>query len=188
MVVIDVQVGASGDDGYWAGSTFSDAYESISVGTSPTAPIHSWARWVGFALPANAIILNAHISVYFKDISGSPTATLYFNDAASPTAPTSYTDANSKVTTTANIVFNPPSESGWNNSGDISDILNELLTSYGTLTALMMLWKGPAPGSSTTYGRYYSYDRTGNVSGPKLYIEYILPSSGGAQIIGLEVW
>lgn len=182
MVTLDYQVGASGDDGYWGvyQKLITNNGGYIRIGSdSSEGKCNLFVRFQGVTIPVGSTITSAYVSVYRYSTTGSPSSAckLYFEDSANPAAPTSSSDANGRTKTTAYIYFQPPTSGTWNNSGDISTIIQELVDSYDYSVgkSMLMLWIGA--GSSDNCSWIFEYDYTGNVSGPKLHIEYTAPAS-----------
>jgi hypothetical protein len=175
MTDVDVQVGATANDGLWASSAF--ASTGVEVGYNVFA-INAFARWTGITIPDGATIDSAYISSYYnaKVGTGATGCKIYFNDDAAPTAPTSAATANAKVKTTAYIDQNPPTSGTWNNTGSIVSIIQELMASYSYSAggAMMMLWFGGTSGSS--YTDMYDYGSNSSYA-MKLHISYTAASS-----------
>jgi len=120
-------------------------------------------------IPAGAKIKSAYLSTYILSVNGSMAGNkIYFCDAASPSPPTTAATANAKTKTSAYVAFNPTG-TGWQETDDISTILQELVNTYGELTSLMLLLIGGPSGGYVVLG---SQERTGNVYGIKIGIKY----------------
>lgn len=181
---VDYQVGASADDGYWAGSSFraSNSYTVGRVGHDASAYNHLFSRFAGVTISAGATITAAKISAYYGGSSGwTGTGRLYFNDAANAVAPTNSTEADALALTTAYIDWNPAwSDPGkWYDSGSITAIIQELVDSYSYASgsAMQLVWKGT--NTDNSWGGVRLYDYTGNAHGLKLHIEYTEAAAGG---------
>lgn len=183
MTAIDYQVAASGDDGHWYQSTFSGNGVSLQIGGTTSRDYNIFARFTGVTIPAGATITAAYVSLHYTGAAGTPGEfPIYFEDAANPAAPTTAADANGRTKTTATINWTPPGSANWNNSPDLSSIIQELVNSYdySSGAAMQFLWIG-AIQETTIFRQYKSYDYTGNESGPKLHIEYTEAAGGYAH-------
>lgn len=170
MPVLDYQVAANEDDGYWESGIFTDNnYLVLGSGTHGVANV--FARWDGVTIPSGATITAAYVSFYYQNDVGTPPAcALYFEKAADPLAISSANDGNGRAKTTASISITSPESGTWWNSDDISSIIQELVDAYSYVSgaAMQMIIIGGGSGSN------YGYERACNyiAYGPKLHIEY----------------
>jgi hypothetical protein len=174
MPTLDYQVGGSYDDGHWLGTSFSRTQTLFRIGRDISAVYKTFARFTGVTIPVGATIDSAYCSFYFASVVGTPpVCTLYFEDAGNPMQISSYSDGDSRYLTTNNISVTPASSGTWWNTGDIKDIIQELVNSYsyaaGSAMQLIIVGGGASGGN---YSATRAYDYTGNVYGPKLHIEY----------------
>lgn len=186
MVTLDYQVAASGDDGGFWSSTFDNTYTTIRMGYDSSVR-SAFMRFTGVTIPVGSIITAACLSTKFGGSGGTiPACTLYFEDAADPAAPTTAADANGRTKTTASMSYTPPgyNSGNWSNSNDFSAIIQELVDSYDYSAGKSMQILVIGAGSKTNYGACLSYDYSGNVSGPKLHIEYTDPSAYPGRGVG----
>lgn len=167
--VHDYQIAASADDGFWSTIFNSDAQWDVTIG----AGLNAFFRWTGVTIPTGAVITSAYISVYYNNHTGTPpTCPLKFVKAANPAAPTSVATANALAKTTASISFTPPTSGTWKNSGDIKNILNELLEvpySYAAGAAMICLILDPNT-AAPNFTSVIPYDGNPTVAA-KLHIE-----------------
>lgn len=178
---LNYQVGASANDGMWYSTGFNNNGTILYVGASASVTWKTFARWTGVTIPAGATIDVANLSFYYYDYYGTPAeCDLYFEDAANPNAVTGYADGDGKTKTTSTIKITGPTSGTWWNSNSIVSIIQELVDSYSFAagSAMQALIIGPAQNGSDRYSRQRSYDWSGNVSGPKLHIEYTEAASG----------
>lgn len=186
---IKVQVGASGDDGYWCPNPdlFSNDSEYLLASRNSSGYYyHSFARWTGITIPAGAVITAAYVSIHQSPLSGSPLGKIWFNDVAAPSAPTSSSSAGGKALTTNGVVWTF-SGTGWADSPDISTIINELIASHGPYSSgVMMMMLKYYTSAYPHQMMAKSWDYGDHSYGPTLTIQWA-GSCGGAQIIGLEL-
>jgi hypothetical protein len=173
---LDYQVGASGDDGFVAintGGFFSDS-ALMNLDRNNANYWHSFARFA-VTIPVGATITSAYISLKLYYCGGSPAVKVYAEKAANPAAPTTASDLAGRTRTTACLAswavgYN---DDAFHNSGDLASVLTELMGSYSYASDAAMLFiieNAHSTGANVAIAR--SYDYTGNVSGPKLHIEY----------------
>lgn len=186
MAVIDVQVAASSDDGTEVnGSAPTLTGTTISFGGTASNALVCGARFTGITIPAGATINTAYMSAYFYNTGvDDVNATIYGEDNGSPgTFTTSDGDIDGRTLTTASVNWTQTDVLGggaaaWVQSPSLVSIIEELVASYAPYSsgAIALLWV-PAT-SQAESGTARSYDQTGNVYGPKLYIEY---TEGGEE-------
>jgi len=172
--VVDVQVGASANDGYWdAAASFDATYDNMFLGKTGSSFINFFAMWTGINIPAGAKIIDATVYLYLSSCVGTPSGNLlYMNDAATPTAPTTASGANGKAKTTASVACNPSGAAGWK-TYDVKSIVEELMASYSGYSNGVMMALAIGAGSEMNYASIRSYDYTGNAHGPRLVINWM---------------
>lgn len=169
--VLNLQVGASTDDGYWSdtagtGTTFGDTEARLFIGHHNTSTIdvtHSWHRFTGVSGLSGVTIDDAVFSVFGDAVdSGSGILTkISADDSAAPTAPTSAANADGKTLTTANVDWDDPglSTTAHTAAPDISTVIQELADSYDP-SAIVIHWKDDGTSTAATnVSRASSYDR-----------------------------
>lgn len=177
---LDYQVGASGDDCGWYGTSFSSVGTNLLIGSTAGGRYSIAARWPSVTIPDDATIDVSYVSFMFDyKLNTPPACDLFFEKAANPSAISSYTDGNGRTKTTATISVTGPTSGVWWNTASLNSILAELrgLYSYESGAAMQMI----IVDSASTLGNFSaqkSYNATGNVSGPKLHIEYTEAASG----------
>jgi len=173
---VEYQVGASENDGFIYNSSFNNNVITLSVGNSGIIA-SLYARWTNIAIPQNTTILAAKIQykAYANQSSTTCRTRIYFNDADDAANPTDATDYNNKVVTTAytDWTIGTWTEGEWYDTPDLTDEVQEVINREGweSGNAMMVLHKNNGSDSSAVR-TIYSYDQTGNVSGPKLLITY----------------
>ena len=174
---VDYQVGASANDGFYDidYSYFYSADELRYGSASANFRYVGFARFTGVTIPVGATITTANLQFLIYSAYGShPLLDIYFEDAANPGAITDAADGEGCTRTTATVQSTPNTTSGWWTTSDISSIIQELVNSYSFASgaAMQAIVRPPAISGSNQYGKARAYDYTGNVSGPKLHIEY----------------
>jgi len=128
MGTIDKQVGAGGDDYYWApGGSFAGGNAVICAWNTSGTAINLGVRFTGLDIPAEATITAAHVDFSRSSTSGSEhVGRLYGVKADDPAAPTNAGEADGEALTTAYVAWDEAWASGWNESPDIKTIIQEL--------------------------------------------------------------
>jgi hypothetical protein len=178
MTVLNLQVGASGDDGYTGTFGFSAA-SGCYVSSSGGGPTNSFGRFTNVTVPNAATISSADASFtrYSAD-TGTIDYIIEAYDEDNAAAPTSAGDHNGRARTTANTtgsVSGGAAESTWTVS--ITSVVQELVNRSGWASgnAQVIVWNhGGVNAFTTLLG--YGYD-LGTSKAPKLDITY---SAGGA--------
>lgn len=181
MPVLDYQVAASADDGqYYPGGIFQNDTIVLYFGYY-SAKV--FARFVDVTIPKGAKITAAYMSFNVTDIYGTPPeCALLFEKAANPSAVSSTSDGENRAITT-NYIGYAASEVGWQDTADISAIIQELVDAYDySAGSAMQMFYGGAPG--TNYGLVTSYDGNSSLA-PKLHIEYSLGERGTHSFRGM---
>lgn len=179
---VDYQVGASGDDGFVRenASYFDNTAANLNLGRTTSNIHHTFARFDGVTIPDGATIDSAKIALKLFANGGSPYMKIYAEDAADPDAPTSYSDFAGRSLTTAYAEWSPTYTSeNWYDSSSLIGVIGELMErSYASGAAIIIIVKNAKTVAENHYASARSYDYSGNVSGPKLHIEYTEAASG----------
>jgi len=182
MITVNCQVSSGADDGNIdTDGTFKNTSNYFPLGKYASVPWlsdKSFARWA-VTVPKGAVISSAYISLYWDSAywAPMPTVAIYFDKSANSGAIANESDFDSRTKTTAVVNWTVTGNSGWNNTADIKNIIQELVNANGYdgqyMQAMIV--------SPYDCGcRYKSYD-AGASYAPKLYIEY---ASGGVGLIG----
>lgn len=175
---LDLEVGASANDGYWMPDTGgTDEWGWVAVGyVPPGGPghLHSWVRFTNVTVPQGANITTAHLTYGAYGLWGTPLTKIYANDVDNAINPTDAADAENRALTSAGVDWDP---TGWQrgnsyDSPEIKTVIQEVIDRAGWSSgnALMILHRDDGSGhSSTNYFAVYSYDYGGP---PGLHIEY----------------
>jgi len=169
---VDVQVGASNDDGYrYGASSFGRAAQYCYVGFSGY-PYHTFLRWTGVTIESHHVDVS-YIEVYpYAAAVGTPTRSIYGVDEDNPAGPTSAATFDADPLTEYNIDWiGEWTAATWNQSDSLNDIFQELADSYAISNEAVMLQIRDAYGGGTNLQQLRSWDYTGNLHGPKLHIE-----------------
>jgi hypothetical protein len=161
----DQTIAATADDGYeYGGSWYTNEVAAGDAGGGSDEVIGG-LRFTGITIPDDAIITDAYIRVYKVNGSGSGTLHLrvravddddaaQFSSGSRPsgaTLTTAYVDWD--------IAMSPLNE--WAQSGDLSDIIQELVDSYGGLSSAAINFALRNNGSSSQYLYFEDYEAAG---------------------------
>lgn len=184
---VDVQVGATANDGYVDGffSTFSNASNALLVGNDfwNSGPgynynVNAFYRFPGITIPQYSTINIAYISLYEQNSESNPKTAIFAEDANNPNAVANYGDYATRTLTSNSVEWdNDPGGNDWYNSDSIVSIIQELVTSFGySNQAIQILHKNNGtPTGSSIRRSSRSYDNTTSPThtwGAKLHIEY----------------
>ena len=177
MTVIDAQVGAGADDGYWEedGSPFNNTSNTCFVGIHFAAGTirNSFYRFTGITMSGTIDI--AYISLRANGLNGSGILTKVFGDDQSePTAVSSEANGNSRTRTTAGVDWDPTvfTLGTWYDSPSIVSVIQELVNSYTfSSSALQILHDDDGTPGTLNYIKSYTYEQAA-ADAPKLHIEY----------------
>jgi len=172
---LDKQVGAGGDDG---GVIEPDGYFPISVYTDAgfyTNARHSWACWTGVTYEGDVDV--SYMEVYYYGAYGTPLLKVWGVDEDNPPAPTSYAEFFADPLTDAGVDWDGAFSGTWNQSPSLNAVFQELVDSYTISNDAVMVQIRDDGSPANSMNRFYCYEQTGNVSGPKLHIEYT-PAGG----------
>lgn len=176
MVTLDYQVSASADDGQHldSGSGFLNNNAVLRIGRYNSSRYYiTFVRFVGFSIPAGATIDVAYAQ--FLGCYAYGDVKIYFEKANNPTAISSGYDTRTRTTNYATWTLE--NSAGWVTTPSLVDCLSELLALYSMdNVAVQMIIVGDL--GNSYYTTPASYDASGNVSGPKLHIEYTEQAAG----------
>lgn len=194
MVTVEYQIASGQADGSgrlygnFPGETPSIKFGEIANGIQAAV-----FTFVNVQIPRGAVITEAYLRFWVQSQTAiDPAAmTIWFDDDINTNDIISTTAYNSRTKTTASVSYAVPDSisNAWQNSTDFSTIIQELVSSYdysaGTKKMTVMM-------AASNYGldKYASinpYDDSPAYAA-KLIISYEIPSCGGGQIIGLEIW
>lgn len=182
--IIDIGISATGDDGYrWGGGSLTTTGSTILIGAGSSAPYHTFTKFNGITIPADATASNSylHYTAYYSGTSTTVNTAIYANDVASPTAPTNATEYDALALTGTSVAWN--SISSWTaestyNTPDISSVVQELVDSYGAYSSGSIMFMHRDNSSSASASRA-PYDYSGSTTKcTQLHIEYTTPFTG----------
>jgi hypothetical protein len=195
------QVGASADDAHcsydWVTEihTTSLTATSLTIGRRVSGSIEvdydAGARFQTVSIPKDATINSASMSVCANTATNPPVVTITGEAADNPGVFVHNTHCPRYIApyTDAYVDWDLPlmTIGNWYTSPDISAVISEIVHRAGWVkdtNALILLLSCSAESTSTH--RVYSYDYTGNVSGPKFNCTYTIPATGNALISHLS--
>ncbi len=177
---IDVQVGASADDGSVIDLPWFNNTNEYSVAGWDDYYAHSFYRLTSITIPQSSTINVCYLQLREWESLGNPLTKIYFEKAQNPNAVTSYADYLSRTLTTAGVDWDgDPGADGWYNSPSLVSVMQELINAYGLSNqAIQVMHKddGSTP-SGGNYRRSRTWDFSDHTYGAKLHIEY---TAGGA--------
>jgi hypothetical protein len=174
---IDVQVGASADDGKCYSGVFSTSDTTVPLGYSSGAR-HMFARWTGVTV--SGTVEAAYVSLYIhQSYGGTKILKVYFVDEDNPAAPTSEAEFLADPLTTGTDWDDSLPAGGWRDSPSLVNDMQNYVDSYAISDDAVMAQIKDDGGSSGNYGNIRMHDYSGNTYGPKLHIEY---TAGGGAI------
>jgi hypothetical protein len=172
LVDTDWEVGASADDGYWAGGVFYN-YKLVIFASDRNA----FCRFTNISIPPTSIINTCYAT--FVCALGNASAfsvNIHFEKALNPSAPTSGTDANNRKKTTNYVNFSSSDTwyegSTYNTPGietPFQEVINQSGWASGNAVVLYLL------NVSGTNRRCADYDHT-TYDGPKLTSTWTEPT------------
>ena len=179
MVNASFPVAANADDGIFSSSSGNEIWFQASA--------KIFFRFANVAIPRGSQITNAYICYYcngyYCDGAYKPFH-LYFEAADNPSAVVSDVDGNSRVLTTNWVeayAYYGYSYKKWSGlAAIIQEIVNRSGWNAGNAMQCLCFTQ-----SGEGYGNWVSVASKNSGNPAVLYVSYIPPSGGGAQIIGL---
>lgn len=178
---IDVQVGASGDDGHrYTGSTgFVSNATSSGIGYINNAAyyhMHTFHRWDNISISGTIDV--AYIQVFVTDIQNGGALTkvhvVMEDDAAAPTSAAEF-DADSLST---GVDWDGAwTDEAWNQSSSLITEFQDLVDTYTISNDAVMVQVKNDAGTNARYCVIRTWDYTGNAHGAQLHIEFT-PAGG----------
>jgi len=168
---VDVQVGASADDGETTPGYFNKSGTTLYLGYYAGAGYKTFHRWTGVTI--SGTITTSYINIYSTYATGTPLLKVRGVDEDNPAAPTTEVQFNADPLTTAGVDWDGAwTASQWNQSPSLNAIFTELVASYTISSDAVMLQVNNDSGGSGNYATVRAWDYSGNLHGAKLYIEY----------------
>ncbi len=173
---VDVQVGASGDDGRTAG-TLTDTDDFLATGGVGGTDGNAFLMFRNISIPNGATINVAKMQLNGKDSNNDGAelfTNIYMEDVDNPTVPTSVADYNGRARTTAFTAWDEDEllVGVYNDSPDIGTVVKEIVDRGGWVSGqyMQILWDNDVSTDNKWY-RPKTYDHADNVP-PKLHIEW----------------
>jgi len=197
---VDYQVGAGADDARNYGSThpgdggYADMYTSINLGASTSNYYIAGIRFQTVAVPAGATVDHAYASFKLLSAAGdAPSLSVACEDAddASTFSSGTHEPYDAYLARTTAIISWSPTETtvdhwfggaGETDEIDLKTLVQEVIDRPGWASGndlVFVFWYAPTSlPAANTIRIFRSYEMEGNVSGPKLHIEYTEAAAG----------
>ena len=181
---LNLQVGASGDDGYSSQSpTFfpTDTEARIGGRASPFFENNAWYRFTSVTGLSSQNIDSATLSLWGDSTDlGTPLTKVFAEDATAPAAPTDKANQDAKTRTTAGVDWDSPglSVSAFTTSPSIVTVIQELADSYDSSVIQILHDDDGSSQAGNNIARGATYDGTTSEAA-KLDIEH---SAGGGGL------
>lgn len=187
MPTLNLQVGASGDDGHFGISpnVYYNAAALNSLCGNVGGAFASWYRFTGVSGLSGATIDSAVLELWDRAADvGSPQTIIKAEKAAAPTAPTSQADAEGRTLTTAGVSWNSPalSTSAFKSSPSLVSVIQELANSYDP-SAIVIYWRDNGSASSN-YAQSTGWDDVA-ARAAKLTITYTPKAGARRALLGV---
>ena len=133
---VQVKVTAGADDGFSGGDVFDNTDTWYEAGQ----PYNAWIRFTGITIPAGAVIDEAHLAVVVNRWDTGTLLKIYAESTKNPLPPTSITDHAGRRRTSKGVEWsNGSSNLQWQNSPDLTSIIQELVNGYGYTNGAILL-------------------------------------------------
>lgn len=179
MTSLNLQVGASGDDGWDRGTSFTNNDNAQAMGDF-FGVTENFQRFTNVTVPVGATITAASLVFNSRDDSGGTGFHVKIRGVAAdnPSAPTNHAGFTGLSLTTAGVDWDNPTFTGDVTSPDIASVIQEIVSRPGWASgnALIVVIKDDGSGSGS-YRNGNSYDQGSSVA-PKLDITYTVPRKG----------
>jgi GH18 family chitinase len=183
--VIDRQVGASADDGYVLVGDDDIDIISADVYTGNTyTQEHAFYRFTNITIPRYATIVSAYFTLMEYSSGGTPLTSIYAIKENNPTAPTTCADYLGRTLTTAFVDWDtdPGEDNNWNNSADISAVIQEIVDAYDLSADPIVIMHKDRSSGAGNYRKSEAWDNEVTWAA-KLHIEYII--GWGHEVMGV---
>ena len=133
---VQVKVAAGADDGFSGG----DVFDTNDTWFEAGQPYNTWIRFTGINIPAGAVIDAAHLSVVVNRWDAGTSLEIYAESTKNPLPPTSITDHATRRRTFKGVVWTKGSSNlQWQNSPDLTPVIQELVNGYGYNNGVIQL-------------------------------------------------
>jgi hypothetical protein len=164
---VQVKVTAGADDGFSGGDVFDNTDTWYEAGQ----PYSAWIRFTGITIPSGAVIDEAHLAVVVNRWDAGTSLKIYAESTKNPLPPTSITDNTSRRRTSKGVEWsNGSSNLQWQNSPDLTSVIQELVNGYGYNNGAIQLLidNNASVNGAETVGN--TFENTGYA--PQLIINY----------------
>lgn len=170
---IDVQISADIDDSYTYDGVAVDGENKVLCNENDATTLFSGLRFRNLPIPEQVTIVSAYISLFTYIASyWTPEFTLYGEDTNAPTAPEGGTLLDDRTLTTASKLWSEGIIAGWNDSPDLSEVVQEVVDLPAWSAGDDICIIGEDTQSSK---KYAGWDYQGDTAkATKLHIEYIV--------------
>lgn len=175
---LNLQVGASGDDGWRNGTSFASGDTQHYVGVFSNTE-EAYARFTSVSGLSGATVNSADYQLYGAFGGGSPLTKVYADEAAAPAAPTSSADMTGRTRTTAGVDWDGTLTVSTFNTKSITSVIQELADTYDPST-IVTLHDDDGSGSFDEQA-HSTYDAA-SAQAPKLDIDYTAGGGGGVAL------
>lgn len=194
MATLNLQVGASSDDGFTDYGTYNDSSINVEMGrdVEPNiGKVRFGCRFTNVTIPKGSTINSAYLSVYVEAGTEDIKPDLYGINEDNTVTSSSGNPLWDRTLTTAKVNWNITDDwvnGVWYDSPDISTIIQEIINRFGWASGNALAIVGR--NTSGVYNKYYerffkSWNYSNHTYGAKLIIIYTL-SSGSALTISLS--
>jgi hypothetical protein len=161
MTTLNLQVGASADDGHagQTGASFNATQLWMIAGNVSTVPFGVWARFTGVSGLTSVTIDTATLTLRGEFAANSPGVLqkIYADDQTAPAAPTDAAEFQAITLTTASVDWDEDSVASTDaTSPDLSAIIQELADSYDP-SVIQIIVRDDGSGSDV-YNFWTTYD------------------------------
>ena len=163
---LNLQVGASGDDGYTYGTSYFNSNQAdVTAGSSTTSfgaagNINGWVRFTGVSGLAGTTITSATLTVTCDQTNASVDLNVYGAESPSPTSPTTYGSGTGGYgaipLTTSYVPWNANWGYGQSMTLNIQSIIQELANNYNPTSIELLLKDNGNTGNA--FALFDSYD------------------------------
>jgi len=185
VTTLNLQVGASADDGWWYITNWINYGITLQLGKNGSSSYHGYARFTGVSIAGGSSISAATLSLLARfDGSSTTVAVRVVADAADNSASvTSEGDGAGRTRTTAHVDWTVPAfvTSTWYSPSDLSSVIQEVVDRAGWSSGNSIQIFLDDNGSTNNASRAAdTYDDSSSVA-PKLDITYTA-GGGGATV------
>lgn len=178
MSVLNLQVGAAGDDGTDLSPFFLSDAGPMNIGDGGSFVWSGWARFTGVSGLDGATLNSVTYSTWGNaGGSGSPLTTVAFENATAPAVPSSTADFASKTRTTKINWDGAQATGQFNASPELKTSLDDIA---GSISVIQVLHDDRS--SSSAYLAIDEYDQDTSHA-PKLDIDYTTPDPGDLNVL-----